>query len=55
MKMSRFQISAEEYEAIKGAEKAVKDKKTSKRLLIFKKTTKRPLQTTAFFIIMKHL
>ena len=32
--MSRFQISAEEYEAIKAAEKRVKDKKTSKRLRI---------------------
>ena len=30
--MSRFQISAEEYESIKAAEKKVKDKKTSKRL-----------------------
>ena len=32
--MSRFQISGEEYEAIKAAEKRVKDKKTSKRLRI---------------------
>ena len=32
--MSRFQISAEEYEAIKAAGKKVKDKKTSKRLRI---------------------
>ena len=32
--MSRFQISKEEYEAVKAAEKAVKDKKTSRRLRI---------------------
>ena len=30
--MSRFQISTEEYEAIKSAEKGSKDKRTSKRL-----------------------
>ena len=32
--MSRFQISAEEYTAIKAAEQAVKDKRTSKWLHI---------------------
>ena len=32
--MSRFQISTEEYEAIKAAEKGSKDKRTSKRLRI---------------------
>ena len=32
--MSRFQMSTEEYEAVKAAEKTVKDKKTSKRLQI---------------------
>ena len=30
--MSRFQISKEEYEAIKLAKKGIKDKRTSKRL-----------------------
>ena len=34
MKMSRFQITQEEYEAIKAAEQKCRDKKTSKRLQI---------------------
>ena len=32
--MSRFQISKEEYEAVKEAEKGIKDKRSSKRLRI---------------------
>ena len=34
--MSRFQISKVEYEAIKVAEKGIKDKRTSKRLHMIK-------------------